>query len=1073
MASHRPRTTSALNPAEPNIQLQPRRQKYAPQNPSPLKKQSDYELGSTAARAVKPSAAAAPPKTPKVVKARKKTHCATPPSVLQDLKGRRQYDRGLQIGEGGFARVFLGQNKDGSQFAVKAVAKSSLQSERMRGKFLGEIQVHKTMQHPNIVRFIEVFEDDENIYMILELCHNKSLMDMLRRRKRFTEPETRFFMLQLLGALKYMHGKRVIHRDLKLGNIFLDETMNVKIGDFGLAALLVDEDERKMTICGTPNYIAPEVLFGKDGEGHSFEVDIWGIGVIMYAMLVGKPPFQSTDIDSIYKKIKQNAFEWPETISISSEAKGLVTSLLNRDPNARPSIDEIANHAFFQSGYFPLSIPTYAVQKEPQWPGQGSSYASVQPNRQEWRRNYESVAKNAGVGFDSPAVGEKANQPLQPIIPPMRPSSAASRAGAANADPSDPAKILERKRREAAAAAAAAEKEKAGNYILPEALSPRDGHARMRNIGALKSVPSRLAPLRIAALTKNMPLAAAEEEEQDDEEEVSDEEEDEEEEEDDKDADSDCEMTDVGAAAMPPPPPPQPQRRAIDKPPMRTVSTEAKSVTNQLAAAAISTQPEGAGRRLTRASAQSHAATQREGPVRSSTLGPARREREVEQVQAVAPIQQPAQRAIRPQRVERGERVERVERVEREDRAAPAEGQERVERARPQPPRRVAAPEPSRPPSVASTRPPSAASTIPSAPSSSSTTRHSPDAIPPGSTLSSRVGKAIPSTSTSSIISSLIPIITSLTAFSNGTLRSLGPSPAATIQAISAFKRGEGNKAVFVKKWVDYTNKYGMAYMLSDGTVACFYNDNTSLVVDGVGGEGVEWVTHSLVEGSSGSGSSGSAAAGAAQAAETAARIKAGKETVFRRLSTEMTVIRQRAKTSRGLMSKLMIWRRTVNYMINTLGNSEHWGCTREEAIREPTIEGSAESLGQQHLMWVTTYARLKRCVVFRLVDGTIQLNFVDHTKLILTSSGRTLRLITKDNILHVYSLEEAYEKCRKEESFFVDFGLKHKIVYVKEILRGWVKSGRFPVGGDSKDGQQGDRAQGNGGVLILGEGPE
>lgn len=160
MASHRPRTTSALNPAEPNIQLQPRRQKYAPQNPSPLKKQSDYELvaplatkapkGSTAARAVKPSAAAAPPKTPKVVKARKKTHCATPPSVLQDLKGRRQYDRGLQIGEGGFARVFLGQNKDGSQFAVKAVAKSSLQSERMRGKV--------SLNHTRACSSLRIFE---------------------------------------------------------------------------------------------------------------------------------------------------------------------------------------------------------------------------------------------------------------------------------------------------------------------------------------------------------------------------------------------------------------------------------------------------------------------------------------------------------------------------------------------------------------------------------------------------------------------------------------------------------------------------------------------------------------------------------------------------------------------------------------------------------------------------------------------------------------------------------------------------------------------------------------------------
>lgn len=146
------------------------------------------------------------------------------------------------------------------------------------------------MDHPNIVKFIECFEDDENVYMILELCPNKSLMEMLRKRKRFTEPEARYFLLQLLGALKYMHGKRVIHRDLKLGNIFLDEDMNIKIGDFGLAALLINEDERKRTICGTPNYIAPEVLFegGKNGGGHSYEVDLWGFGVIMFVSLINR-----------------------------------------------------------------------------------------------------------------------------------------------------------------------------------------------------------------------------------------------------------------------------------------------------------------------------------------------------------------------------------------------------------------------------------------------------------------------------------------------------------------------------------------------------------------------------------------------------------------------------------------------------------------------------------------------------------------------------------------------------------------------------------------------------------------
>jgi serine/threonine protein kinase len=137
------------------------------------------------------------------------------------------------------------------------------------------------LQHPSIVRYHECFEDSKNVYIILELCENKSLLEMLRRRQRLTEPEVRFFMLQILGATKYMHDKRVIHRDLKLGNVFLDDRMNAKLGDFGLAALLVDDNERKRTICGTPNYIAPEILCDK-GYGHSYEVDLWSIGVILY-----------------------------------------------------------------------------------------------------------------------------------------------------------------------------------------------------------------------------------------------------------------------------------------------------------------------------------------------------------------------------------------------------------------------------------------------------------------------------------------------------------------------------------------------------------------------------------------------------------------------------------------------------------------------------------------------------------------------------------------------------------------------------------------------------------------------
>ena len=101
-----------------------------------------------------------------------------------------------------------------------------------------------------------------------------------------------------------MHSNRVIHRDLKLGNLFLTEKMEIKVGDFGLAAKIEFEGERRRTICGTPNYIAPEVLENKNG--HSYEVDIWSFGVILYTMLIGKPPFETSDVKTTYKRIKAN-----------------------------------------------------------------------------------------------------------------------------------------------------------------------------------------------------------------------------------------------------------------------------------------------------------------------------------------------------------------------------------------------------------------------------------------------------------------------------------------------------------------------------------------------------------------------------------------------------------------------------------------------------------------------------------------------------------------------------------------------------------------------------------------------
>ncbi|CAH01322.1 Cdc5 [Kluyveromyces lactis] len=287
--------------------------------------------------------------------------CKTPPSLIK-TRGR-DYHRGHFLGEGGFARCFQMKDDKGKVFAAKTVAKLSIKSEKTRRKLLSEIQIHKSMKHPNIVQFTDCFEDDTNVYILLEICPNGSVMELLRQRKHLTEPEVRFCMIQIIGAIRYMHSRRVIHRDLKLGNIFFDKEYNLKIGDFGLAAVLANDKERKYTICGTPNYIAPEVLTGKH-TGHSYEVDIWSIGVMLYALLFGKPPFQAKEVETIYERIKCRDFIFPADKPVSSDAKNLISHLLQLNPAARPSLYEITDNVWFRNT-FPSRLPSTITKEIP------------------------------------------------------------------------------------------------------------------------------------------------------------------------------------------------------------------------------------------------------------------------------------------------------------------------------------------------------------------------------------------------------------------------------------------------------------------------------------------------------------------------------------------------------------------------------------------------------------------------------------------------------------------------------------------------------------------------------------
>ena len=303
------------------------------------------------------------PLPPKIVK--------TDPSIIEEVipisKGRtkiRKYKIGRFLGKGGFAKCYELICQDNNKiFAAKMIAKNSLKTERQKQKLVTEIRIHKSCHYPNIVAFEHNFEDSENVYILLELCQNQTLNEIHVRRKVFTELEVQCYIIQLVKALQYLHSHRIIHRDLKLGNLFLNDKMELKVGDFGLATKLDYDGEKKKTVCGTPNYIAPEVI---SRNGHSYSVDTWAIGIIIFTLLCGKPPFETRDVQTTYGKIKAADYSFPEHCKISQAARNLIQKILVIDPKLRPSLKDILLDDFFNQGVaIPKFLPTSTLAFKP------------------------------------------------------------------------------------------------------------------------------------------------------------------------------------------------------------------------------------------------------------------------------------------------------------------------------------------------------------------------------------------------------------------------------------------------------------------------------------------------------------------------------------------------------------------------------------------------------------------------------------------------------------------------------------------------------------------------------------
>ncbi|KAL1124420.1 hypothetical protein AAG570_001048 [Ranatra chinensis] len=251
------------------------------------------------------------------------------------------------------------EKESGVEFAAKIIDISADADTTMATR--EEIRILKLVSgHPYIIHLHDVFESNTFIFLVFELCRNGELFDYLTTVVTLSEKKTRFVMRQLFEALQFVHGKGIVHRDLKPENILLDDATNIKLTDFGFARMLKN-NEKLSDLCGTPGYLAPEVLktnMYQDTEGYNQAVDMWACGVIMYTLLVGCPPFWHRKQIVMLRNIMEGnySFTSPEWADVSDQAKDLITKLLVVNPAERYTVEQALVHPFFQVMMFDQDI---------------------------------------------------------------------------------------------------------------------------------------------------------------------------------------------------------------------------------------------------------------------------------------------------------------------------------------------------------------------------------------------------------------------------------------------------------------------------------------------------------------------------------------------------------------------------------------------------------------------------------------------------------------------------------------------------------------------------------------------
>ncbi|GMP36337.1 hypothetical protein CsSME_00008495 [Camellia sinensis var. sinensis] len=260
-----------------------------------------------------------------------------------------KYQLSRTIGEGTFAKVKLATNtENGQHVAIKIIDKHMVIENNLIYQVQREIRTMKLLRHPNIVRIHEVIGTKTKIYIVMEYVSGGRLSDKLSYINRLNEREARKHFQQLIDAVDYCHWRGVYHRDLKPENLLLNSKGNLKVSDFGLSALRKPGDLLS-TACGSPSYVAPELLMNKGYEGAA--ADVWSCGVILFELLAGYLPFDDRNLMNLYKKILRAQYTFPEWFTESQ--KKLISKILDPNPRTRITIPEIIEDQWFQSNYEP------------------------------------------------------------------------------------------------------------------------------------------------------------------------------------------------------------------------------------------------------------------------------------------------------------------------------------------------------------------------------------------------------------------------------------------------------------------------------------------------------------------------------------------------------------------------------------------------------------------------------------------------------------------------------------------------------------------------------------------------